>query len=51
MNNHTADDIYVLNEYYLQYYCHTEQQHVFLIDFLRYHGLVPDYFHHPASRE
>jgi hypothetical protein len=45
MNNYTTDDIYVLNTYYLQQYCQTEQQYTFLITFLRYSGIVQEYFH------
>jgi hypothetical protein len=45
MNNCTADDIYVLNTYYLQSYCRSEQQYTFLIAFLRFHGLVQEYLH------
>jgi hypothetical protein len=51
MNNYTADDIYVLNTYYLQQYCQTEQQYTVLIAFLRYRGLVQEYFHYLDSGE
>jgi hypothetical protein len=51
MNNYTADNINVLNAYYLQSYCETEQQYTFLIAFLRYRGLVQEYFHYLDSRE
>ena len=51
MNNYTADDIYVLNAYYLQQYCQTEQPYSFLIAFLRYRGLVQEYLHYLPSRE
>jgi hypothetical protein len=51
MNNYTADDIYVLNAYYLQHYCQTEQQYTFFITFLRYRGLVQEYFHYFDSGE
>jgi hypothetical protein len=51
MNNYTADDIYVLNAYYLQQCCQTEQQYTFLIAFLRYRRLVQEYFHFLDSGE
>jgi hypothetical protein len=51
INNYTADDIYVLNAYYLQQFCQTEQQYTFLISFLRYRGLVQEYFHYLDSGE
>jgi hypothetical protein len=51
MNNYTADDIYMLNAYYLQYYCQTEQQYALLIAFLGYCGLVKEYFDYFDSRE
>jgi hypothetical protein len=51
MNNYTADDIYVLNAYYLQSYCQTEQQYTFLLAFLRYRGLVQEFFHYLDSEE
>ena len=51
MNNYTADDIDVLNAYYLQSYCQTEQQYTFLIAFLQYCGLVQEYFHYLDSGE
>jgi hypothetical protein len=51
MNHYTADDIYVLNAYYLQSYCQTEQQCTFLLAFLRYRGLVQEYFHYIDSGE
>jgi hypothetical protein len=51
MNNYTADDIYMLNAYYLQQYCQSEQQYTFLILFLQYRGLVQEYFHYLDSGE
>jgi hypothetical protein len=51
MNNYTADDIYVLNAYYLQQHCQTEQQYIFVISILRYCGLVQEYFHYLNSGE
>jgi hypothetical protein len=51
MNNYTADDIYVLNAYYLQSYCQTEQQYIFLLAFLRYRGLIQEYFYYLDSGE
>jgi hypothetical protein len=51
MNNYTADNIHVLNAYYLQRYCQTEQQYTFLIAFLQYRGLVSEYFHFLDSGE
>jgi hypothetical protein len=51
MNNYTADDIYVLNTYYLHCYCQTEQQYTFLIAFFQYRGLVQEYFHYLDSGE
>jgi hypothetical protein len=51
MNNYTADNIYVLNSYYLQHYCQTKQQYTFLITFLRYYRLVQEYFHILESGE
>jgi hypothetical protein len=51
MNNYTADNIYVLNAYYLQSYCQTQQQYTFLIAFLQYRGLVQEYFHYLDSGE
>jgi hypothetical protein len=50
-NNYTANDIYVLNAYYLQSYFPTEQQYTFLITFLWYRGLVQEYFHYLDSGE
>jgi hypothetical protein len=41
----------MLNAYYLQSYCQTEQQYTFLIAFLRYCGLVQEYFHYLDSGE
>jgi hypothetical protein len=51
MNNYTADDIYVLNAYYLQSYWQTEQLYTFLIAFLQHRWLVQEYFNHLNSRE
>jgi hypothetical protein len=51
VNNYTADDIYVLNAYYLHRYCCTPQQYNFLIDFLRYCGLVEESCHYLESGE
>jgi hypothetical protein len=51
MNNYTADNIYVLNAYYLQTYCQTEQQYTFLIAFLRYRRLLQEYLHYLDSGE
>jgi hypothetical protein len=51
MNNYTADNIYMLNAYYLQQYSPTDQQYTFLIAFLRYRGLVQEYFHYLDSGE
>jgi hypothetical protein len=51
MNNYTADDIYVLNAYYLQQHCQTESQYSFVIAFLRYRGLIQEYFHFLDSGE
>jgi hypothetical protein len=30
MNHYTANDIYMLNTYYLQYYCQTEAHYAFI---------------------
>jgi hypothetical protein len=35
----------MLNAYYLQSYCQTEQQYSFLIALLQYRGLVQEYLH------
>jgi hypothetical protein len=51
MHNYTADDIYVLNAYYLQSYCQTEWQYSFLIAYLQYHRLVQEYFYYLDSGE
>jgi hypothetical protein len=51
MNNYTADDIYMLNAYYLQSYCQIEWEYTFLIAFLRYRGFVQEYFHYLDSGE
>jgi hypothetical protein len=51
MNNYIADDIYVLNAYYLHLCCQTEQHYTFLISFLRYRGLVQEYLHYLDSGE
>jgi hypothetical protein len=51
MNNYTADDIYVLNAFYLHSYCQTPQHYTFLISFLQYHGLVQEYSHFLESGE
>jgi hypothetical protein len=51
MNKYTADNIYVLNAYYLLSYCQTVQQYTFLITFLRYGKLVQEYIHYLDSRE
>jgi hypothetical protein len=49
MKNDTADDINMLNAYYLQHYCQTKQQYMFLISFLQYQELVSEYFHYLDS--
>jgi hypothetical protein len=51
MNDYTADDIYVLNVYYLQCYCQTEAHYIFVIAFLQYRSLVQEYFHFLETRE
>jgi hypothetical protein len=51
MNNYTADDIYVLNAYYLHLNCQTEAHCQFLIAFLRYRGLIQEYSHFLDSGE
>jgi hypothetical protein len=51
MNNYTADDIYILNAYYLHLNCQTEANYQFLIAYLRYRGLVQEYSHFLSSRE
>jgi hypothetical protein len=51
MNNYTADDIYVLNAYYLQRYCQAPQQYTFLLALFRYRGLVQEYSHYLANGE
>jgi hypothetical protein len=51
MNHYTANNIYVLNTYYLQNYCQTETHYTFIITFLRYRGLVQEYFHYLDTGE
>ena len=51
MNNYTADDIYVLNAYYLQGCCQTEAHYAFVIAFLHYRGLVQEYIHYLDTGE
>jgi hypothetical protein len=51
MNNYTADDIYVLNAYYLHLNCQTENHYQFLIAFLRHRSLVQEYSHFLNSGE
>jgi hypothetical protein len=51
MNHYTADNIYVLNAYYLQHQCQTEIHYAFIITFLRYRGLVQEYFHYLDTGE
>jgi hypothetical protein len=51
MNNYTADNIHMLNAYYLQHYSQTEHQYTILMSFLRYCGLVSEYFHYLDSGE
>ena len=51
MNNYTADDIYVLNAYYLHQCCQTDQHYTFVISFLQYPGLVQEYLHFVNSGE
>jgi hypothetical protein len=51
MNYYTANDIYVLNTYYLQQNCQTEAHYTFVITFLQYRGLVQEYSHSLDTRE
>jgi hypothetical protein len=51
MNNYTADDICMLNAFYLHQCGQTEQHYTFLISFLRYRGLVQEYSHFLNSGE
>jgi hypothetical protein len=51
MNNYTANDIYVLNAYYLQHFSQTESHYMFILAFLRYRGLVQEYFHNLNTGE
>jgi hypothetical protein len=51
MNHYTADDIYILNTYYLQHFCQTKNQYAFVIAFLRYYGLVQEYFYYLNTGE
>jgi hypothetical protein len=51
MNHYTADDIYLLNAYYVQHFCQTENYYAFVIAFLRYSGLVQEYFHYLNTGE
>jgi hypothetical protein len=51
MNHYTADNIYVLNAYYLQHYCQTETHYTYIIVFLQYRGLVQEYFHYLDTGE
>jgi hypothetical protein len=46
MNHYTANDIYVLNAYYLQHFCQHENHYIFIIAFLQYCHLVQEYFHY-----
>jgi hypothetical protein len=51
MTTYTTDDIYMLNAYYLHSCCQNQQQCAFVIDFMRYRGLVQEYIHFLNSGE
>jgi hypothetical protein len=51
MNHYTANNIYVLNAYYLQRQCQTETYYTFVITFLQYRSLVQEYFHYLDTGE